>query len=303
MIDIIAWFIITWMIFLVLADSRRGRAWLQGIADTRLSRTFFTAILASLVLVGWTKGPVVNPSSRHISQFVLALMSGGVRDDSGVVAEQTQLNTISAFVDLAEEMLHTASNELAKTSQRFDALQDQLTNNAQPVVYIQSFFPREDPYVALTNHNLAVLALQQSTSSNVLSRWIYFSDDLVNEPTLYAEADVGGGYVRLTEITNTYPNTELVDGIECVRYDYDLPDGMQGVVFSPDFDLRFGSAANGLQIGAGGLEMIDTNGVSHIGSDGWSTMCSGRVEVLHAGGVAVKIKIDGNEITNGVYTL
>lgn len=291
------------MLVLTLLSTRRGRKTFKKLADTRIERMLVSALAAGLIMVGWTKGPVVNPAARHISQFILALVSGGIRDDSGVVAEQTQVNTIAAFVDLAEAMLVNVETELENTSQRFDALKDQLTNNPPPVVYIQSFFPREDPYVSLENHNLAVLAMKQSTTSNVLSRWIYFSDELVTEPTLYCEADVGGGYTRLTEITNTYPDVEMVDGIDCVRYDYRLPAGMVGVVLSPDFDLRFGSAENGLQIGAGGLEMIDTNSVSHFGSDGWTTMCTGRVEILHAGGVAVRIKIDGVEVTNGVYTL
>ena len=303
MIDIVIYFSGAWMLTLAVMSLPAVQWHLRGIADTRISRMFISALVAGFVMCAWTKGPVVNPESRYISQFVLALVSGGVRDDSGVVAEQTQINTVAAFVDLAEEMLVTASNELVNTSQRFDALKDQLTNNTQPIVYIQSFFPRADPYVALTNHNLAALAMKQSTSGSVLSRWIYFSEALAEEPTLYAEADVGGGYVRLEQITNSWPSTELVDGVECVRYDYSLPEGMRGVVFSPDFDLRFGSEENGLQIGAGGLEMVDDNNVSHLGANGWVTMCDGRVEVLHKGGVAVRVKINGAEVTNGVYTL
>jgi len=303
MIDILLFFFGTWILLLSLMSRSWAKAGLKKIAATRVDRVIVSGLVSGIIMVGWTKGPVVNPASRHLTQFIMALVSGGISDESGVVAEVAQVNTIAAFGELAESMLQNASNALAETSQRFDILKDRLTNNPPPVVYIQSFFPREDPYVSLTNHNLAVLAMKQSTVSNTLSRWIYFSDELVSEPTLYCEADVGGGYVRLNEITNTYPTTELVDGIPCVRYDYALPDGMRGVVFSPDFDLRFGSEQNGLQIGSGGLEMIDSSEVSHMGSDGWITLSDDRVEVLHKGGVAVRIKIDGQEVTNGVYTL
>ncbi|MDA3925197.1 MAG: hypothetical protein PF904_10925 [Kiritimatiellae bacterium] len=303
MIDIILFFILTFVVVLTVLNSRFGKASTDAFLSSRLDRIITAAIVAGIVMCGWTKGPVVNPANRHISQYILALVSGGIRDDSGVVAEQTQLNTVNAYIDLAAAMMTDSSNQFVSASIIFDNLADQLTNNPTPVVYIQSFYPREDPYVSLTNHNLAVLAMTQSSTSNVLSRWIYFSEDLVSEPTLYAEADVGGGYLRLTETTNTYPNTELKDGVPCVRYDYALPAGMQGVVFSPDFDLRFGSEENGLQIGSGGLEIVDTNNVSHLGADEWISICSNRVEVLHRGGVAVRVKIDGQIVTNGVYTL
>lgn len=303
MIDIILFFVLTWIIILTLLSTGKGSKLISGFATTRLDRQIVSALVAAIIMTGWTKGPVVSPASRHISQYVLALITGGIRDDSGVVAEQTQLNTVNAFIDLSEAILDDCSNQFVNAAAQFDLLEDKLTNDPPPVAYIQSFFPREDPYVSLQNHNLAVLAMQQTTVSNTLSRWIYFSDQLAAEPTLYCEADVGGGYLRLNAVTNTYPNTELIDGIPCVRYDYRLPAGMLGVVFSPDFDLRFGSEQNGLQIGSGGLEMIDFAEVSHMGSDTWITICDGRVEVLHKGGVAVRLKIDGQEVTNGVYTL
>ncbi len=302
MIDIILFFLGTWMLLLSLMSRSWVRDLLKGFASSRLDRMIISCIVSCIIMVGWTKGPVVNPASRHISNFIISLITGGIRDESGAVAEAAQVETIAAFSELAAAMLTASSNALADVSIRFDDLTDRLTNNAQPVVYVQGFFPREDPYVSLTNHNIAVLAMRQTTVNNTLSRWIYFSDQLVAAPTLYAEADVGGGYVRLTEITNTYPDTVAIDGIPCVRYDYRLSPGMCGVVFSPDFDLRFGSPENGLQIGAGGIEMI-TNGVSRLGAEGWISICSGRVEVLHKGGVAVRLKIDGQEVTNGVYTL
>lgn len=302
MIDIVLFFIATFLLVLGVLNSRWGRNLTDAFLRSRLDR-FITAVFVSVVIMcGWTKGPGVDPARRHISQYVLALVNGGIRDDSGVVADQTKLNTVDAFIQLADNMLVAASNRFDQAGSDIDALKNQLTNNPPPVVYFQSFFPREDPYVSLTNHNIAVLAMRQSTTSNVLSRWIYFSNELANEPVLYAEADVGGGYARLTEITNTYPEVEMIDGAPCVRYDYELPSSLCNIVLSPDFDLRFGSEENGLQIGSGGLEMID-EGVSHMGADKWATLCDGRVEVLHRGGVAVRIKIDGQIVTNGVYVL
>lgn len=303
MIDIILFFIATFILVLTVLNSRFGHAATNKFLHTRLDRYFTSALVAAIVMCGWTKGPVVNPASRHISQFILALVTGGIRDESGVVAEQTQLNTVDAFIALSDAMLDDCSNSFVSASAQFDALSDKLTNNAPPVVSIQSFYPREDPYVSLTNHNLAVLAMQQTVYSNTLSRYIYFSNELTTAPSLYAEADAGAGYVRFTEITNTYPATVQIDGVPCVRYDYRLPEGMQGLVFSPDFDLRFGSDENGLQIGSGGLEMIDTSDTSHLGSSKWITLCNGRVKVLHKGGVAVRVNIDGQTVTNGVYTL
>ena len=196
-------------------------------------------------------------------------------------------------------MLASGSNIIAASEVRFASAEFALTNNPPELVYLQCFFPRSDPSAGLTNHNLAALAMRQATAGATLSRWVYFSSELAVEPTLYAEVAVGGDYVRLTQATNTWPATELFDGLPCVRYDYTLPPSMQGLVFSPDFDLRFGSELNGLQIGGGGLIITDENNVSHLGVDATHIMCNGRVEVLYKSGLAVRIRVDGQDIKDG----
>lgn len=301
-IDAIAWIIGTWMVLFSLSCTPLGDKFFKQ-TKCKLHRALICFAVAAFSVAGWTKGPATSMGKKPLFNFVMALRNGGLTGDGGVLARKTELETVEAFVDYTDAMLTSASNSLAASMQRFDTAAFSLTNNPAEVVYIQSFFPREDPTVALTNHNLAVLAMRQAAASNTLSRWVHFSADLASEPTLYAEVCLETEWVRLEMITNTWPSTESIQGVDCVRYDYTLPESLVGVVLSPDFDLRFGSEENGLQIGGGGMIITDTNGVDHIGYDGWDTMCNGRVEILYKSGSAVRIDIDGQTVTNGVYIL
>lgn len=302
-IDAIVFVMGTWALFFSFSCTKLGGRFFSqfnGVAD----RLAITLIIALFTLVGWTKGPITPTGTRPLFNLVMALRTGGLTGDNGVLARKTELETVRAFAEYSETMIQAGSNALAGAMARFDAAEFVLTNNPPEIVYIQSYFPREDPTVGLVNHNLAVLAMTQSSVDDVLSRWVRFSDDLVNAPVLYAEVSLdGASHTRLTEITNTWPNVEIKQGVECVRYDYRLPNSLVGIVLSPDYDLRFGSDENGLQIGAGGLTVTDVNGAEHIAVDGWREMCSGRVQVLYKAGSAVRVLIDGQQVANGVYTL
>lgn len=301
-IDAIAWIIGMWILLFSASCTPLGDKFFKQTKG-KLHRALLCFAIAVFTVVGWTKGPMTPTGKRPLFNFVMALRSGRLTGDDGVLAQKTELETIDAFVAYADAMLISASNSLVISMQRFDDAAFTLTNNPAQMVYIQSFFPRDDPTVALTNHNLAVLAMRQATYSNVLSRWVHFSADLASEPTLYAEVTLEEEYERLGLITNTWPDTVSIQGVECVRYDYGLPDSLIGVVIFPDFDLRFGSEKNGLQIGEGVMIVTDTNGVDHIGYDGWDTMCDGRVDVLYKSGSAIRVDIDGQTVTNGVYVL
>lgn len=302
-IDAIVFVIGTWALLFSFSCTKLGGRFFAQFKGT-VDRAAITLIVSLFVIIGWTKGPITPTGARPLFNLVMALRTGGLTGDNGVLARKTELETIRAFAEYSETMIQAGSNALANAMARFDAAEFALTNNPTEIVYIQSYFPREDPTVGLVNHNLAVLAMTQSTVDNVLSRWVRFSDDLVNPPVLYAEVSLDGAlHTRLDEITNTWPNVEIKQGVECVRYDYRLPDSLVGVVLSPDYDLRFGSDENGLQIGIGGLTVTDANGVEHIAVDGWREMCNGRVNVLYKAGSAVRILIDGQQVENGSYIL
>lgn len=273
------------------------------ISLTRLTRFFWFSLVAAFIAIGWTKGPV-QPKRRAMAQYVIALFTGGIRDASGLVAATTEAETVAAFADYARAIANSASQTVAAASFQFDDLADVITNDATPTVYLQCYLPRADHAAGITNHNLSatLMRTRQSADASVISRWIYFSNTPLFAPKTYAEIDVGAGYVRLASITNTFPETELVLNLPCYRYDYAVPADMRGVVFFPDFDLGFGSVEKGLEISSEGV-MVDIADQTYIGKSGSVWLCSNRVQVVHAGGIAVELRIDGQTMTNGVYEL
>jgi len=299
-IDALLFVMAAWMLIFSFSCTPWGARLFSS--RSRIDRLFLSLFVAGFVVAGWTKGPVTPEGARPLFNFIMALRGGGITGDDGVLARKAELETIAAYLDYSDAMISSGSNALADANARFDAAEQTLLADTSEIVYIQCFFPRSDPTAALTNHNIAVLAMQQTTVSNVLSRWIYFSDELAQEPTLYAEVDLGGGWTRLEQITNSWPSTELVQDVPCVRYDYRLPDALSGLVVAPDFDLRFGSELNGLQIGEGGTIVTDNTG-DNLGYDETDNLFNGRVKVHYRSGVAVRVDIDGQTVTNGVYSL
>lgn len=266
-------------------------------------RAIISLFLAGFLLVGWTKGPIYQ-QSRAVSQFILALVTGGIRDDSGLIAAAAEAETVAAFADYAAAITSAASQTVVNASSQFDDIREAITNDTTPTLYLQCYLPRADHAAGITNHNMSATLMRsrQRDHASMLSRWIYFSNAPLTAPSTFAEVDVGGGYLRLESITNSFPDTETVLGLPCVRYDYAVPPGMRGVVLFPDYDLQFGSEQNGLTISSDGV-IVETPAKTHIGRFGSLFLANGRVEIIHHGGIATSLKIDGETMTNGVYAL
>jgi len=286
---------------LLMTNCPWGRRVIEPFANTRLDRTVIGLLLGGIIMVGWTKGPVSIGSTA--AQFVTALRSGGIIDESGLVAASTEAETVEAFAELSSEIINAASQTVVDAQSDIDDVAMLITNTPRKVVYLQCALPRTDPLQGITNHNISAIVMRtrQSDDGVTLSRYVWYSEQPEVAPGVVAEVDVGGGAVRLTAVTNSFQETESIQGIPCVRYDYTLPESLRKVVFFPDTELEFGSDNTPLLVPAGGIVVDD--GSQHTGWSGTDLYFGGRVQVIYTGGIATALYIDGNSITNGVYTL
>jgi hypothetical protein len=144
--------------------------------------------------------------------------------------------------------------------------------------------------------------VRQSADGETLSMWVWFSEEPSVAPGMCAEIDLGGGWGELCSVTNSYPDTESINAVPCVRYDFFVPEFARGTVFRPDYEVAFGSELAPLLVPSGGVT-VETNGVTALPFSGTDSHFGGRAEVTYRGGIATALKIDGVAVTNGVYGL
>lgn len=287
---------------LVMVNCPWGRRVVAPFASTRLDRTVVGLLIGGILLVGWTKGPISIGNS--VAQFITAMSDGSIVDESGLVATSTEEETVAAFADLSVVIANAASQTVVNAGGDFAEVADLVTNNNRRVIYIQSALPRTDPSQGLVNHNISgfVVRTSMSDDKSVVSRYVWYSDEPLVAPTVACMVDVGGGNVRLGAITNTFPATIEISGIDCVRYDYAVPVGLRNVVFFPDTEFTFGSDDVPLEVGIDGVS-VDVGEDTFLPFNGTDSYFTGRVDVVYSGGLATKVYIDGVSVTNGVYEL
>jgi hypothetical protein len=275
---------------------------IEPFAATRLGRCIVGLLVGGILMCGWTKGPVSIGSVK--AQFITALSGGGIVDGSGLVVTSTEEETVAAFADLTVEIASAASQTVVDASDDFAEVATLVTNTERKVIYIQSTLPRTDPTQGLTNHNISAFVMRTSMSADqaVISRYVWYSAAPLVGPAVVCVVDVGGGDTTLSEVTNTFPDTVEIDGIDCVRYDYAVPEGLRNVVFWPDQEFTFGSDDNPLEVGIDGVS-VDVGEDTSLPFSGTDSYFKGRVDVVYSGGIATKVYIDGAAVTNGVYEL
>lgn len=273
----------------------------DSFAPDPLSRAFVGLFIGAITFVGWTKGPV--SVGKHVAQFVVAMSDGSILDESGLIATSTEEDSVEAFADLSVAIHAAASQTVANAYSEFYEVSFLVTNKNREVIYVQSTLPRTDPTQGLTNHNISafVMRTEMNTDQTVLSRYVWYSEQPLVAPTVACVADVGAGDVFFSAITNTFPDTTSISGIDCVRYDFAVPEELRSVVFFPDTELTFGSIDKPLKIGIG--ISVDVGEDTYLPFTGTDTNFSGRVQIDYKGGIATACRIDGETVTNGVYEL
>jgi len=287
---------------LLMTNCPWGRKVIAPFASTRLDRAVIGILLGGIILVGWTKGPVSIGNS--VAQFITAMSDGSIIDDSGLVATSTEEETVAAFADLSVAIANAASQTVVNAAGDFAEVAGLVTNSERKVIYIQSSLPRTDPSQGLINHNISgfVVRTAMSGDKSVISRYVWYSAEPLVAPTVACVVDVGAGDVKLDAITNTFPDTVEINGIDCVRYDYSVPSSLRNVVFFPDTEFTFGSEDTQLEVGIDGVS-VDIGEDTFLPYSGTDSYFTGRVDVVYSGGIATRVYIDGVSVTNGVYAL
>lgn len=266
-----------------------------------LSRAVVAVFVGQLTFSAVSKSGA--PSNQLVAQFVTALYGGGIVDESGLVAKASEAAVLEAYTQWSAEIVGAASGTVSRASAAFTEVAQLVTNSERQVIYIASDLPRAYAR-GWTNHNIAatVERVRQSAGGETLSMWVWFSEEPSVAPGMCAEIDLGAGFFKLPAVTNSYPETESVNGVPCVRYDYEVRPMWRGVVLRPEYEVGFGHPDAPLLVPVGGVA-VQTGGVTRLPFTGTDGYFSGRAAVTYRGGIAVGLEIDGAAVTNGVYEL
>ncbi len=272
-------------------------------AKTVITRAIVGIFIGQLTFIAASKSGAPSALS-YVAQFVTVMRTGVVIDESGVIAKATEEAVIESFVEYAAQINIAASGTVANASADFLEVANLVTNSQRRVIYISSYLPRSGTgQGAVVNHNIAsTLEQTRMIDGTNLLAWVWFSEEPAFAPGMVADIDVGGGYVRVACSTNYYPETESINGVDCVKYVFCIPEEASGVQFLPSYEVQFGTQLRPLTVPSGGIT-VETNNVTALPFTGTDTYFGGHLTVKHKGGIAVEAAIDSTPITNGVYQL
>lgn len=244
------------------------------------------------------KGPVTPPVKRYIAQFVTIIFgSGEVLDPSGRLMSKTAEIALTQSVESTQRLVDIASNAVVGATQQLDEALYGLTNTPYNVVYIAADLPRAMPNV-WTNHNLVgtIEKTGQEGTSNYVA-WVWFSQEPFAAPKVRLDYSIREGEVHtFVPVTNSFPETTLINNTPCVKYTYKLPEEVRGITFRPKYELEFGAPGEPLKVPSGGLVITDEDDNVYHGA--FTTVeYSENLSITYQGGIATSAVYYGTNIT------
>lgn len=284
-----------------LTDIFRGRFSLLEWKSLRQAWRMAIAVwIACVLTVGGTKGP--DGQSGRLSQFITALISGQVVDDSGVVARYAEAEAIRYFNLESSNIIAAARDSVTGSVAQIVGMGAALTSTPYICAYIAADLPRAEPR-QWTNHNVAATIERVAQTGGVLRVWVWYSEAPFQVPNVVFDASVSDGtWVTMTPVTNSWPSTEIIAGTPCVRYDFRVPDGMVGTPLRPEYELSFGGyTPSSYLIAPSGGVLISTNGVERLPYTGWVRQWPApwgtNLQVRFSGGIALEAYWMGTQYT------
>ena len=257
------------------------------------------ALLVLVLVAAWYSSPSASskgwvPSPRFL-QLLTTTNGGQIKDLSGTVASGitaaslAQLNAESA--QITEAALTTTTNAYAQCV----ALTNQLLQADYDIAYLSLDLPRGTP--AETNHNIMITFEQTVQTPTNFTAWVWFSQMPATNVDLYVEYSIDGiSWPLLAPVTNSYPATEPIGSVECIKYIYTIPATISGVPLKPQYDIAFGGYKDGqyLSVASEGV-VVTTNGVACLPYTGWDDYSSGTNSLLihYTGGIADEAILNG----------
>lgn len=249
------------------------------------------------VMFGGDKpGPVTPP--QDIVELLTIRFDGSLRDLSGTVASGVQARSVLDYIAASSNLVHAADVVIEQARLDCIALTNQLLTTDYDIAYLGLDLPRGTP--SETNHNILVSFQRVEQSGSQLDALVWFSEMPTTNVNVFAEYSLAEGvWTSLQPTTNFWPDTETVDGVECVRYRYDIPAGVVGTPLKPQYEVAFGGyrADQYLSVPETGV-VVDVGGLEHLPYTGWDDYSEGTNSVLvrYVGGIAVEAIINGMSI-------
>lgn len=249
------------------------------------------------VVTGGTKpGPITLP--QDIVEILTMRFDGSLRDLSGTVASGVQAQSVLAYIAASSNIVHAADVVIEQARMDCIALTNQLLTADYDIAYLGLDLPRGT--TTATNHNILVSFQKVEQSGGQLDALVWFSEMPTTNVNVYAEYSIAEDtWATLAATTNFWPATETVDGVECVRYRYEIPAGVVGTPLKPQYEVAFGGyrADQYLSVPETGV-VVSTNGVDCLPFSGWDDYSEGTNSVLvrYVGGIAVEAIVNGMSI-------
>lgn len=249
------------------------------------------------VMFGGDKpGPITPP--QDIVEILTMRFDGTLRDLSGTVASGVQARSVLDYLAASSNLVHAADVVIEQARLDCIALTNQLLTTDYDIAYLGLDLPRGTTTV--TNHNIIVAFQRVEQSGSQLDALVWFSEMPTTNVNVFAEYSLAEGvWTSLQPSTNFWPDTETVDGVECVRYRYEIPAGVVGTPLKPQYEVAFGGyrADQYLGVPETGV-VVSTNGVDCLPFTGWDDYSEGTNSVLvrYVGGIAVEAVVNGLSI-------
>lgn len=273
------------------ARLRRLPAWQRALAVVGV---------AVAVLHGGDKGPQPEIPD-DIVEILTLTSSGGLKDISGKLVPGTQAQAVQRWIAESSAVAHAADAAIEEARAACDALTNQLLSADYDVAYVAIDLPRGTP--AASNHNIMVSIERTEQSGAVLDALVWFSSAPSTNVNVVMEYSVTeGSWATLQPTTNFWPATEMVGGVDCVRYRYALPPGVVGTPFRPAYEITFGGYNTGefLSVPESGI-VVTVDETEHLPYTGWDDYSVGDNTLLvrYVGGIAVEAIHNGVRYEGG----
>lgn len=268
----------------------------------KLARWQRLAVLALLaVLVGYGGDKPQPQPLGIVLQLLTVLRDGSLKDIRGTVVSGTQAAALDAFAAGAGQIAAALSNVVDAARADCVDLTNQLAQADYSAAYIALDMPRGTP--TETNHNIMVSFERVAQTSSNLTAWVWFSEPPATNVNVRVQYSVAADlWQGLDCATNHWPATETVNGVECVRYEYCLPEGIAGTPLRPQYEVEFGGFASGefLSVPETGVT-VTVGETEHLPFTGWDTYGTGddALQIRYVGGIAVQATQFGTNYFGG----
>lgn len=262
--------------------------WMQPLLVWQ--RAALLLALAAVVMYGGSK-----TTPKPLLEILTVLRDGTLTDLSGKVASGQQARAIRDFIEQSGAELDVADGVIERARQDCMELIQQLETADYSVAYISLDLPRGVP--AEPNHNIMVTFERVEQSGDLLTAHVWFSETPASAVNVHVEYSiVDGQWGLLAPLSNSFPNTEQVNGIACYVYEYTVPQAIVGVPLKPQYEIEFGGFAEGqwLSVPESGV-VVEVDDVPHVPYTGWDDFEIGDdlLRVRSVGGIAVEAVYNG----------